>query len=98
MKHKLYKVTSLKIVAPYILDLKFDDGVQRVIDFQSVLYGEMLSPLRDINLFNSVKIDPEVYTIVWQNGADFDPAILHDWDAHKEELSRRAQEWEAVER
>jgi hypothetical protein len=30
-------------------------------------------------LFNQVRIDPEVHTLVWPNGADFDPAMLHDW-------------------
>jgi hypothetical protein len=30
-------------------------------------------------LFEQVKIDPEVHTLVWPNGADFDPATLHDW-------------------
>ena len=87
-----------RIVAPYTLELKFDDGVQRVVNFESVLFGEMFSPLRDVALFNSVKLDPEVHTIVWQNGADFDPAILHNWEEHREELSRRAQGWEAIER
>lgn len=40
--------------------------------------------LRDIQLFNSVAIDPEVHTLVWPNGADFDPATLDDWPAHQE--------------
>ncbi len=97
MKHRIFKVTSLKIVAPYTLDLEFDDGVRQVINLESVLFGEVFSPLRDVTLFNSVKIDPEIHTIVWQNGADFDPAILHDWDEYREELSRQAQQWEEIE-
>jgi hypothetical protein len=24
-----------------------------------------------------------VVRVVWSNGADFDPAILHDWPAHE---------------
>ncbi len=97
MKHEIVRVTSLKVVAPYTLELTFDDSVKKVINFEPVLHGEMYSPLCDVNVFNSVRIDPEVYTIVWSNGADFDPAILHDWEDHKEELVRRAQEWEAIE-
>ena len=98
MKHEICRVTALKIVAPYTLELKFDDGLKKIINFEPVLFGEMFAPLRAVALFNSVKIDPEVHTIVWQNGADFDPAILHNWEEHSEELSRRAQEWEAIER
>jgi hypothetical protein len=26
-----------------------------------------------------VKLDLEANTLIWPNGADFDPAILHDW-------------------
>jgi len=57
----------------------------------------MYSPLRNVSFFNRVVIDPEVHTIVWPNGADFDPAILHDWEDYVEEIARRAQEWEMVE-
>ncbi|MBI5472084.1 MAG: DUF2442 domain-containing protein [Ignavibacteriae bacterium] len=94
----MYKVTSLKIVGPYTLELGFDDGAIQIVDFASVLFGEMLHPLRDLTLFNSVRIDPEIHTIVWANGADFDPALLRHWEEHVDELSRRAQEWESIER
>ena len=30
-----------------------------------------------------VRLDPEVHTVVWPTGADFDPAILHDWPEHE---------------
>lgn len=40
-------------------------------------------------LFNQVGIDPEVKTLVWLNGADFDPATLHDWPEHKEAFAAR---------
>jgi hypothetical protein len=34
-------------------------------------------------------MDPEVHTLVWPNGADFDPATLHDWPKQAEALLRR---------
>ena len=43
--------------------------------------------------FSQVKIDPEVHTLVWPNGADFDPATLHDWPQHVQELTARADRW-----
>ncbi|TAK63895.1 MAG: DUF2442 domain-containing protein [Bacteroidetes bacterium] len=96
MQHPIYKVISVKIIAPYTLKLQFDDQSIRVINFEPVLHGEMYGPLRDITLFNQVKIDPEIKTIVWQNGADFDPAILHDWDEYVDELTARAESWEVA--
>src|SRR5439155_20151456 len=57
----------------------FDDHTEQTINFEPVLGGELLRPLRNLDLFNQVKLDQEVHTLVWPNGADFDPATLHDW-------------------
>ncbi len=96
MKHPIYRVIAVKIVAPYTLKIKFDDGVSQTINFKPVLKGELYGPLLDLTLFNQVKIDPEVHTIVWPNGADFDPATLHDWPQFVEELERQAKDWAAT--
>ena len=61
-----------------------------------VLAGELYGLLLDPQLFNRVFIDPEVKTIVWPNGADFDPATLHDWPTYQEAFAARAKEWERI--
>jgi Protein of unknown function (DUF2442) len=94
MNHPIYKVRSVKIVAPYTLRVGFDDGTEQTIDFRPVLAGELYGPLREPAIFNAVKIDPEVHTLVWPNGADFDPATLHDWPQYVKALTARAKEWE----
>ena len=96
MDHPIFKVTAYKIVAPYTLELKFDDGICKIINLKDVLHGEMYSPLRDLDLFNRVSLDPEIFTIVWPNGADFDPSMLHDWDKYKDELASRSKDWDIV--
>jgi Protein of unknown function (DUF2442) len=93
MVHPIYYVVSFEIVAPYRLHIEFDDATSQVIDFQPILEGELYGPLRDLSLFNQVKIEPEVRTLVWPNGADFDPAILHDWPKHLENLKALARRW-----
>lgn len=95
MIHPVYKVTQAEVVSPYTLRVEFDDHTVQVIDFQDVLVGEMYGPLRDARLFEQVKIDPEVHTLVWPNGAHFDPATLHDWPQHTGAMQRMAQRWAA---
>ena len=93
MSHPIYRIVSVKVSAPYTLEVEFDDDTLQVIDFQPVLKGELYAPLRDITLFNQVQIDPEVHTLVWPNGADFDPATLHDWSEDVTELTALLQQW-----
>ncbi len=93
MNHAIYKVISVEVSAPYTLNVEFDDQTSQMIDFQPILKGELYTPLRDLSLFNQVQIDPEVHTLVWPNGADFDPATLHDWTKYQKEFSTLAQEW-----
>ncbi len=95
MLHAIYRVTNFEAVAPYTLRVQFNDGVEQTIDFQPIMAGKLFAPLRDLALFNQVKLDPEVHTLVWPNGADFDPATLHDWHDHVEELTSRAKQWAA---
>jgi len=96
MNHPIYRVKWFDIVAPHTLRVRFDDQTEQTIDFRPILAGELYGALRDLELFNRVRIDPEVHTLVWPNGADFDPATLHDWPRHgpTRELARR---WEPVE-
>lgn len=90
----MVNVTNAKIVGPYTLQLTFDDGTERDIDFSPVLYGHYYAPLRDPDLFDQVRVDPEVHTLVWPNGADFDPATLYNWhQGDGAELARRALSW-----
>jgi len=45
--------------------------------------------LQDTSRFEQVALDREVCTLVWPNGADFDPATLHDWPQQSNEVSAR---------
>lgn len=96
MRHPIYRVVSFDILAPYTLEVRFDDLTSQRIDFEPILYGELLGPLRDQSLFRRVTIDPEVHTLVWPNGADFDPATLHDWPDHARAFEDLAHRWESA--
>lgn len=94
MNHPIYRIRSFEIIREYTLAICFEDDTQQTIDFQAILAGELYGPLRDLQLFNQVRLDPEVKTLVWPNGADFDPATLHDWPSHEAALRELARRWE----
>jgi hypothetical protein len=97
MNHSIYRVQSFEIVSDYTLRVGFDDGTEQVIDFRPILAGELYGPLRNLELFKQVGIDPDVETLVWPNGADFDPATLHDWPVQEQAFRELARRWEPVE-
>jgi len=93
MAHLIAKVTSFELLGGHTLRVCFDDGVERRIDFLPVLGGKLFSPLRDPAFFAQVKLAPECHTLVWPNGADFDPAALHGWPKFVATLAARARSW-----
>lgn len=97
MNHPIHRVESFEIISPYVLRVRFDDKTEQTINFHSVLAGELYRPLRELSFFNQVQVDPEVHTLVWPNGADFDPATLHDWPRYVEAMTARARQWDMVQ-
>jgi hypothetical protein len=96
MKHPIHHVQSFEHVGPWTLLVRFEDGTSQQIDFRPVLRGALFGPLRAPDVFRQVRLDPEVRTLVWPNGADFDPATLHDWPDEGPLLAVKAREWEAA--
>jgi len=93
MRHPVHRVTSFEIVGEYTLRVEFEDGHVEVIDFRDVLRGTLFGPLRNPDLFNAVRLDAESHTLVWPNGADFDPAVLHDWPQREAATKALARDW-----
>jgi len=71
-------VTDAKHLQDYQLWIKFNDGVEGAVDLSKELWGVVFEPLKDVNLFSQIKVDAELATIVWPNGADLAPEFLHD--------------------
>jgi hypothetical protein len=63
------------------------------IDFLPVLFGQTYGPLRDEAVFAQVQIDPQAHTLVWPNGADFDPATLRYWPEYLPHLLQMVERW-----
>jgi hypothetical protein len=96
MEHLICRVIGFEITGPYTLRIAFDDGMVREINFEPVLEGPVYGMLRDEELFKQVRIDTEVHTLVWPNGADFDPETLYNWPTYADEMKRMAARWSTM--
>ncbi len=70
-------VVEARYERDYILYLKFNDGAEGYVDLAGELHGQMFAPLKNPSKFQAFRVDPELETIVWENGADFAPEFLH---------------------
>src|SRR3954447_6368634 len=70
-------VTSVEAIAPYRLYLVFNDGTHREVDLSDQLKGPVFEPLHDFDYFRQVRVDERFGTVVWPNGLDLDPDVLH---------------------
>lgn len=69
-------IRQAKYICDYQIWLAFDDGSDGIVDLQDALHGPMFEPLLDPATFQSFRLDPELETLVWANGADFAPEFL----------------------
>ncbi|MBF0262562.1 MAG: DUF2442 domain-containing protein [Magnetococcales bacterium] len=71
-------VTDVRYQGDYRLWLAFDNGIEGEVNLESELWGEVFDPLLNKSVFASARVDPELGTIVWANGADLAPEFLID--------------------
>jgi hypothetical protein len=71
------RVISAQVLGHYRLRLGFSDGSSRDVDLTGELRGAIFEPLADPDFFARVRVDDELGTVVWPNGADLDPLVLH---------------------
>jgi hypothetical protein len=74
----MLRVTDVKPLDGHRLRVSFNDGVVREIDCTFLLRGTLGEPLRDLAYFRQVRVDEDLRTIVWPNGLDPAPELLHD--------------------
>lgn len=71
-------VKEAKYLHDYVIWLRFSDGAIGEVDLKDTLWGEVFEPLKDMNEFKKFHIDPDMETIVWENGADLAPEYLYE--------------------
>ena len=70
------RVRAVIVVRDYVLRIEAADGSVREVDLSDELWGPVFEPLRDPEVFRQVRVDEELGTVVWPNGADLDPDVL----------------------
>jgi hypothetical protein len=74
-------ITAARVLDGYRVELTFSDGVRGIVDLANRIVGRggIFGPLENPNYFRQLAVDSELGTLVWPNGADICPDLLHDW-------------------
>ncbi len=69
------KLTAIEFLDGYVIRATLDHERTKDLDFEPHLWGPMFEPLKDPSVFRSGKVDTELGTVVWPNGADVAPEV-----------------------
>jgi hypothetical protein len=86
----MLRVIDVEPLDDHRLRVSFSDGLVREIDCSFLLHGALGEPLRGLDYFRQVRVDEDARTIVWPNGLDPAPELLHG-DYEVRSPSRRSQ-------
>ena len=74
----MIEIVSVKSQDNYKVLIEFTTGETKLVDLMPLLYGPIFERIRsDADYFRTVRVDRELGTIVWDNGADIDPDVLY---------------------
>lgn len=74
----------------HLLEVRFNDGVRKIVDLGPLLTGPVFEPLMAPEYFARVVVDAQAGTVVWPNGADFAPEALYALPAIDDRVTRPA--------
>lgn len=74
----MHVVKNAKYIEGYKIQLTFDNKKIKIADLEKHLSGEIFEPLKDITYFKNFKLDDDLDTISWENGADISPDFLYE--------------------
>ena len=74
----LKDIVAVKPLGEHRLYLRFEDGTEGIVDLaEHLAFRGVFEPLSDPECFAQVRVDRELGTIAWPNGADLDPDVLY---------------------
>ena len=72
------RIAEMRHIEGFRLWLRFEDGRKGVVDLSDELWGEVFEPLQDVRYFKKGRLNRELNTVCWENGADFAPEYLYE--------------------
>jgi len=74
----MHFVRKATYAGDYRLFITFEDGDERLVDLKPHLTGEIFEPLKDLEFFRRFRVNEDLDTVVWENGADISPDFLYE--------------------
>ncbi len=74
----LPRIISAQHDGAYRVWLEFSDGAMGTVNLEPELHGPLFEPLRDETLFSKLRLDADLRTVAWPNGADLAPEFLRE--------------------
>jgi Protein of unknown function (DUF2442) len=74
---QLREVVEARLIKDYVVEFIFDDLRRGQVDLRKYLGKGIFCSLLDKHKFKAFRVDAELGTIVWPNGADIAPDTLY---------------------
>ncbi|MEI6069086.1 MAG: DUF2442 domain-containing protein [Methylococcaceae bacterium] len=83
-------VTEARYLDAYRIEVAFNNGKKGIADLADALKGPVFESLKNTQAFARFKVDTELETIAWENGADLAPEYIY-YQAFKNETDLQMQ-------
>lgn len=83
-------IKEAKYLGDYKVAVTFNNGKAGIADLAAALKGGIFEALKDRNEFAKLKVDAELETIAWPNGADLAPEFVY-FQAFKDDPQLKPQ-------
>ena len=82
MTNRIHRITPAEHCGSYLLNIRFDDRLTRISDFEPILGGALFSALRGPAVSAGASIDPRIHTGFRRSISAFVRTVLHDCPEH----------------
>lgn len=75
--HEIHEIIEAKWLEGYTIQLTFSNLKKAVVDLKKYLGLGIFKELTSLEKFKQFRVDAELGTIIWPNGADIAPEVLY---------------------